>query len=107
MGKHILIVDDVLTTGATTTACADALKDVGGVHVSILTLAVAVRESEAETSACHDCSRISYAEFGEEGKLISIFDTQKTELIGKFLFVISVSSKAVPEEIGAEPCRGI
>ena len=106
VGKHILIVDDVLTTGATTTACADALKDVGGVHVSILTLAVA-GESEAETSACHDCSRISYAEFGEEGKLISIFDTQKTELIGKFLFVISVSSKAVPEEIGAEPCRGI
>ena len=41
VGKHILIVDVVLTTGATTTACADALKDVGGVHVSILTLAVA------------------------------------------------------------------
>jgi len=40
--KHVLIIDDVLTTGATTTACADALEGVEGVRVSILTLARAV-----------------------------------------------------------------
>lgn len=41
VGKHILIIDDVLTTGATTTACADAFQDVEGICISILTLAVA------------------------------------------------------------------
>jgi ComF family protein len=39
IGKHILIVDDVTTSGATITACADTLKAVEGVRISILTLA--------------------------------------------------------------------
>ena len=39
-GKHVLIIDDVLTTGATTTACADAFRDVEGMCISVLTLAV-------------------------------------------------------------------
>lgn len=40
-GKHILIIDDVLTTGATTVAFASSFEKVDGIRISILTLAVA------------------------------------------------------------------
>lgn len=40
-GKHLLLVDDVLTTGATLVSCATALLAQGNVKVSVVTLAVA------------------------------------------------------------------
>ena len=40
-GKHVLIVDDVLTTGATTVECASCLAEIEGIRISILTLAMA------------------------------------------------------------------
>ncbi len=37
--RHVLLVDDVLTTGATVNACADALKQAGARQVDVVTLA--------------------------------------------------------------------
>ncbi|MDP6804490.1 MAG: phosphoribosyltransferase family protein [Rhodospirillales bacterium] len=43
--RHVLLVDDVLTTGATAEACSRALLGAGAAAVDVLTLARVVRPS--------------------------------------------------------------
>jgi predicted amidophosphoribosyltransferase len=45
-GKRIVLVDDVLTTGATVNECARTLKKAGAASVSVLALARVVRAEQ-------------------------------------------------------------
>lgn len=47
-GRRVLVVDDVMTTGATASACAAALKRAGARQVAVLTLARVDRRMAAE-----------------------------------------------------------
>ena len=37
-GRHVLLIDDICTTGATLTACAQALTPIEGIRITVLTL---------------------------------------------------------------------
>jgi len=54
--KRILLVDDVLTTGATASACAKALKRAGAMHVTAITVARADRRQWASVWAVPNSS---------------------------------------------------
>lgn len=42
VGKHVLLIDDVLTTGATIESCVLALQSIQGIQISIATIGIAI-----------------------------------------------------------------
>jgi len=52
--RHVLLVDDVLTTGATASACAAVLKRAGAKRVTVLTLARVDRRKSTVVSSTFD-----------------------------------------------------
>ncbi|MBQ7603254.1 MAG: ComF family protein [Clostridia bacterium] len=50
-GKNVLLIDDVMTTGATANVCADVLFKAGAAHVYVLTFAYAMSKLRTEKNA--------------------------------------------------------
>jgi ComF family protein len=44
-GKHVLLVDDVITTGSTMEACVNVMKEIEGVRVSVVAMATVIVQS--------------------------------------------------------------
>ena len=69
-GKRVLLVDDVMTTGSSASACASVLKRAGASHVSVLTLARVDRRSTSLAGPVpfhgpdSDCGRFVDGDFG-------------------------------------------
>ncbi len=45
-GRHVLLVDDICTTGATLLACIKAMKDIDNLKISVLTLGLTKKSSK-------------------------------------------------------------
>ncbi len=77
--KHILLIDDILTTGATVRAAARVLVDAGAASVWVATLARARRENESHrTSSFREAKEFSGNAPAEDALQASIYSSDRS-----------------------------